>query len=381
MSKKLNKGVKAAAWFFYLVIVFEIIYMITPFLAFYYYPKYGPGLNFLQNSPLTSWLTGFFLPHYSESSSFFLNPQTTYTIGSVLFLAGLVIFLTGAGQIYYAKFAKKGAVVRGLYKYVRNPQYTAFSIMGLGVLLIWPRYIILVMYVTMLFVYYFLAKQEEKECEEKFGDSFRKYAAETSMFLPGRISLFSGKTLMPSSGPARVGAYTALYIVVMIAAVTAADGIRNYSLSTISAYFTPDTATVSPAAMDNETMKKTIDMAFDVPEVKEKLAAAGYGSGAKLLNYIVPREWILADLPLEEIPEGTHGHIHPADYNRDEYKVLFTIAEFPTGNPAEGVKILTNTTKRRPVVVVKLNIAEGKVLSVDTPPSHVAWGDIPTPLF
>ena len=55
--------------------------------------------------------------------------------GGVLFVAGLGMFLVGAGQVYYAKFSGKGAVTNGLYRFVRNPQYTALGVMGLGLLL------------------------------------------------------------------------------------------------------------------------------------------------------------------------------------------------------------------------------------------------------
>jgi protein-S-isoprenylcysteine O-methyltransferase Ste14 len=128
MSKKekVKKGIVPIAWLLYLLIVFEIIYMISPF-AFYYYSAYGPGLNFLQNWSITAWLSAFFLPHFTESSSWILG--FLHGLGWQLFLVGFAVFLIGAGQIYYAKFSKKGAVTGGLYKFVRNPQYTAFSIM------------------------------------------------------------------------------------------------------------------------------------------------------------------------------------------------------------------------------------------------------------
>ncbi len=46
MSTTVNKTSKPAARIFYLVIVFEIIYMVSPF-RIYYYSTYGPSLNFL----------------------------------------------------------------------------------------------------------------------------------------------------------------------------------------------------------------------------------------------------------------------------------------------------------------------------------------------
>ena len=105
-----------------------------------------------------------------------------------MFFVGLFLFLLGAGQIYMAKLLRKGAVTGGLYKYVRNPQYTAFSIMGLGVLLIWPRTIILVMYMTMLFAYFYLARREERECQKKIRCRIRGICSKNTDVHPHRIS-------------------------------------------------------------------------------------------------------------------------------------------------------------------------------------------------
>ena len=381
MSNKIDKSVKTVAFLFYFLIVFEIIYMITPFLAFYYYPKYGLYLNFLNGSPLTSWMTGFFLPHYSESSSFFFDPRTISSTAWFFVSAGFVIFLIGAFQIYYSKFTRRGAVKGGLYKYVRNPQYTAFAVMGFGVLLIWPRFLILIMFVTMLFVYYFLAKKEEQECVNKFGDDFIKYKNETPMFLPWKFNKFNWIPESLGSGPKRVMFNLSIYILALLISVTLAVLLRNYSLSTISTYATENSVTVSTAKMNKNKIEKILKAAESVPEVKKRLLDSGYYNGEKFLNYILPLEWILADIPLEPIPEGTHGHIQPENYNRDEFKVLFTVAGFSSGSEYAGMDILKKAVERKPVIVAKINVESGEVIGIDTPPAHVAWGDIPTPLF
>ena len=187
MSTQRKRRLIPVAVIFYLVIGIEILYMISPF-ALYYYSSYGPSLNFLQSSPATAWLTHFFLPHYSETSSWLLNSLNPF--GRILFLGGLALFLVGAGQIYYAKFRRKGAVTAGLYRVIRHPQYTAFALMGLGVLFVWPRFMVLVMYVIMLFVYFWLAKKEEKECDENSGKAIANISPAHRCFC--RATLKSG---------------------------------------------------------------------------------------------------------------------------------------------------------------------------------------------
>ena len=169
-SKHKNKKAYIPIAMFYLLIAFEFFYMASPFAAYLYY-VYQPGLAFIDNYPSLAWLTGFFLPHLVESTQSPIINMIKPT-GFVLSCIGLLIFIVSALQIYYAKLIKKGVVTNGLYQYIRHPQYTAFSIFGLGLLMLWPRYLALVMFITMLFVYYFLAKAEERECEKKFGQGF-----------------------------------------------------------------------------------------------------------------------------------------------------------------------------------------------------------------
>ena len=66
---------------------------------------------------------------------------------------GFAAFCAGACQIYHSKFTRRGAVTGGIYSIARHPQYASFAICGFGLLIIWPRVVNLLMYVTMLFVY------------------------------------------------------------------------------------------------------------------------------------------------------------------------------------------------------------------------------------
>ena len=250
-----KKHLTVLAWVFYLVIVFEIIYMITPF-ALFYYSAYGPSLNFLNKSPVTAWSAGFFLPHFTETSSAILNALNG--TGKMLFLIGFALFLIGAAQIYFAKFFKKGAVTGGLYRFVRHPQYTAFAIMGLGTLLVWPRYIILIMFVTMLFVYYALARKEERECRQKYGDDYLDYVNETSMFLPGDaigFGRFQGLKVIKFKPVLTI---LMVYVLALSGALFAAFGLRNFSVSLISKLTTPNSITISVVPMRTSVLSRVI---------------------------------------------------------------------------------------------------------------------------
>jgi len=368
---------QSVAWIFYLLIVFEIIYMITPFLALSYYSFYGPSLNFLHQWAATAWLTAFFLPHIAETDSPFINSLNT--VGRAIFFIALAAFLVGAAQIYYSKFTKQGAVIRGLYKYIRHPQYSAFALMSLGIILVWPRFVILAMYMFVLFIYYFLAKREEKECLEKYGDEYKEYHSGTSMFFPGDSFLWKNfeKFIAPKKG--NFWSIAATIAVTLFLAIVLAFAMRNYVIRHISTYSTEEQATISLTLMPVERIKIILDLALGDQRVQKRLMSTNDHTNQKLLTFISPDSWFTADLPLEPYEEGKGGHYQPVDYDTGKYKILFTEAAFH--GEASGLEIIKRTFRRMPLLVVHVDIEKGKVLRIINPPEHVVWGDIPTPIF
>ncbi len=167
-----------AASFAGALILLEMFIMISPFIL-YYYGVYGPVMSLLHRSRWTAWLTAFFLPHLVS----FPPMPDLVTVGFLIFVVGVLAFLVNAGQLYYVKLRKKSVAVRGLYARIRHPQYLCLGVASFGLLIAWPRFIILVFFVSMLFVYYFLARDEERRMEAAFGESYRSYRDRTWMFL------------------------------------------------------------------------------------------------------------------------------------------------------------------------------------------------------
>lgn len=143
---------------FYVLIAFEFLYMASPFAA-YFYGVYGLGLDWLRGSPTTSWLIQFFMPHLVEETTS-LAIDFHETVGSLMLLAGLAAFAAGAVQVYSAKLRGRGAVTGGLYRHIRHPQYLALIVASIGMLLLWPRYLVVVATVTVIFVYVALVEAQ-----------------------------------------------------------------------------------------------------------------------------------------------------------------------------------------------------------------------------
>jgi class 3 adenylate cyclase len=361
--------VAPAVWLVYVAIVFEILFMISPF-ALYYYSAYGPSLNFLQGSPWTVWLTDFFLPHFSRTSSPMLNALPG--LGRILVLLGAVVFFVGFFQVYWAKIRRRGVVSRGLYAFSRHPQYLGLAIVGLGTLLVWPRFLVLIMYITMLLLYGLLARWEEQRCLKKFGESYRAYRGRGGLFrkLP---------SLLPASGGKRFASVLVLYLVVISASVALGYRLRDYSLSQLSALYTDNMVVLSPAVLSDDELRTALRVSLADAGVLRKVRAAAKSD--KLLVYVVPLELSIGDLPME-----THRHVGPPghhlsdDFDRRFHKVLFT--KVRTYDPAvQGEEIVKKAYGQDPIVLVKVNTETGRITGIETPPPHVRWGDIPTPLF
>ena len=376
MSVK-RKVVPPAVWLIYLVIVLEFLFMISP-VALHFYSSYAPVLNIFHGSRATAWLTGFFLPHFSESTSWALNQAKP--LGFQLGYVGLFLFLVGAAQVYTAKIFRRGAVTRGLYRWVRHPQYLGLAILGLGVTLIWSRFLVLISYVTMLFLYVLLARWEENLCLAKYGESYRSLQERTGMILPRAVEkYFHSKA--PVENRRQTGRLVAFYFGALAVSLTAAFLLREFSLNHVTSYFDGRTAVLSPALLSKQELVQAYRLASSDAVLSETLREDADRSS--LLVYVVPESWFMPDLPLhseEEIRSVGGGHLSPDTFDRDRFKLLFTRVR-SHADDATGKSIIRSGYALDPVLIVRVDLESDVILSREVPPTTVIWGDIPTPFF
>lgn len=372
-QKKTAKRTFWAALAFYLLIAFEFFYMASPF-AMYFYSVYRPSLNFLNQFPGGAWLVSFFLPHIViETSSALMNSHNV--VGTVLAAVGFMAFCIGAGQVYYHKLTRKGAVTGGVYNIIRHPQYAAFILCSFGLLMLWPRFIVLVMFVTMLFVYYFLAKVEEKECEEKFGQSYLDYKNKTGMFLPIRLPFADKLPGLPQSGLRKILTVGALYTITILIAIGLARGLQSVAINSLYGVYTPNSATISVNAATPETLEKIVAIALTNDEVQSRLT--NLPDNAKLINYVLPAEWHVSEIPMT----GDSGHDFPANYDKNLTKIIFTQTNLPANRTVAGKEILLNTVVRTPIIEVWVDLAQGSVVDIKNPTVTANYENVPVPVY
>ncbi len=388
-----------AVFLFYLAIALEVIVMVTPFTV-YFYSIYAPILNRLESNPLTAWLTAFFLPHISYTGVPILTALAY--LGPILFGLGLAIFFVCAYQVYSAKLLRRGVVSRGFYAWIRHPQYLGLGIAGLGLLLYWPRFIILVLYLRMLFVYYLLARNEEWRMEGKFGESYRNYKTQISMFIPGEPGgkIFSWLT----GGTKRKGwALAGMYLVVLTAGVSLAFGLRSYARTRVATASENGILAVSLSSVPQGTVGHLLRTSQDNAEVQQLIGKYHKQPGHTLVAYIVPQEYmmqhLIADLGEHETHHGKGEQggalavlkhlgemyaLKPLRQLRDgraskERRIIFTEALTAKGDGVTVERALDPDVLRYPVFFADLKGTD-VTLTMEVPRRH-AWGTIPVPAF
>jgi len=397
-----DRLIKGSVTLFYLLIGLEIVIMISPF-AGYFYAGYGPLLDLLYGFKATSWLTGFFLPHAVIAKNDLLNFLNA--LGRSLFSFGLIAFFIGAVQIYSAKIRRKGVVSSILYRWVRHPQYLFLAISGLGLLLFWPRFIILILYISMLFVYYILAKNEEDRMLKQHGDSYAAHMQRTVMFIPGEsgkkiFRIFLGWIKSPHLALA-VG-----YGLILFLAILMAFGLRRYTISQISNIYLPEKqiTAVSIFPRSDQAMKSALDVVYKDSRIASILSEYQKEEGHKgFLVHLMPVHYMMQGLFVapfnsEKGPgrksswKNVTGFVFPflspsnhqammGRMNSDSVHIIFSQLTWPDGKYAPANEALNFSVKHLPLLKVDVDLEHRSVMKLKKTPKRNLWGRMPMPAF
>ncbi len=105
-------------------------------------------------------------------------------IGAAITITGMLTVIVGWSTLY-RKRQTVDIVTSGIYKYSRHPQYLGLILISFGWFIHWPTLLTLGMLPVLIYFYYKLTLEEEKELKEEFQDfkKYEQYRKETPRFI------------------------------------------------------------------------------------------------------------------------------------------------------------------------------------------------------
>jgi protein-S-isoprenylcysteine O-methyltransferase Ste14 len=414
-SKSPDNGIGAraaatSAIFLSFIVVLEIIIMISPF-AFFFYAVINPFLLALNESPMTRWLTAFFLSHMIVPPNEAL--KVLRILGSVFFVGGTLLFFVCAIQVYAGKLLKKGVASKGFYSLIRHPQYLGLGLTALGLVIIWPRFLTLTLFALMLFLYYLLAKNEERRMINRFGKSYIAYMERTGMFLPHFIEKLFMKSARPRK-PVSMGKAAVVFLGLIVFIVGSGFILRAYVVRHLPLEQVDRIDVITITRDDLLAAKQVLPFVLQDSVVASKLQLIPSDRDHRILAYFIPADYIMqgliantgeawklfarhrtlamiVDNTFHPFARLTSGHGHPGVRKHDgsgtgenpamRRRIIFL--EITTSNQELksayddfGINI-----QRTPLFFVDVNLHPREIFRVqETQPGNV-WGSMPTPMF
>ena len=391
----------------------EVIIMSSPFAGFFY-ASLGmqPLQGVLSERASTAWLTSFFLNSTAATDSWLL--EFHHEAGRFLLAAGIWGFLISAAQVYGNKLFRRGVAKGLLYRVVRHPQYVCLAVAGYGMLVLWPRILLLGLWVTMLFLYAGLARFEEARMTEKYGDGYTEWAEARGAFVPGSPVRRAFEASFGRLRP-RALSWVVAYVVCLGGAFTLALGLRGLVVQRVSHVSTPDDQGVIVGLwpMDDDWLRSVYEIATSDSRVSREVrdrrgdkpilvtvmptdyrrratyySTPGPGQTRPTVGleditwksvwsllelYLIPRRgfrW--GDRPLNGTKLGTRGVV----------RVVFSSAERAYGPELEPDEVLGLGVRTRPLMVADVAQLRRRVVKRIQPRPQNRWGPrVVTPVF
>jgi len=267
----------------------------------------------------------------------------------------------------------------------------------------------------MLFLYYILAKDEERRMTDRFGETYTSYRNRTGMFLPRRIErlVVKDRTSPGEPGFAKVGA-----VFVMLCVVIVGGGflLRAYTIRSLPLQQLEGVDVISISPDDTATARLLIHAVLADGAVALRLKSLPADRSHRILAYFIPidyvmqgmiantgNEWklfeqhktlgMITEYILHPFVHLTGGHAHHMDmatmkHGPEMYdlptmkrRVIFIKVSSQNDGLESPFDDFDINITRSPLFFVDVHLHTGDILEVKNTPSGSGWGTVPTPMF
>jgi len=265
----------------------------------------------------------------------------------------------------------------------------------------------------MLFLYYLLAKDEERRMIKRFGESYISYMNRTGMFLPSFLEKV-WTTDTKSQQPLGIGKAAEIFLVLLVAIVGSGFILRAYVV-----YHLPleevnrvDVITITKA--DLLTAKQILPSVLEDPVIASKLQSIPNDKGHRVLAYFIPVDYVMQGMIANTGEEwklfeqhktmgmildftfhpfahlmGEHGHhggmphhgsgVHAS--SAMQRRIIFIEISASHGKLKSPHDDFDINIKRTPLFFADMNLHTKEILRVQETPGGSGWGSVPTPMF
>jgi hypothetical protein len=242
------------------------------------------------------------------------------------------------------------------------------------------------MYATMMFLYYYLAKQEENICLQKYGDSYQVYYEKTGMFFPKLFKIRQPdlSSLLPRSGAKRITAIMAIFVLYISSIAGLGFLLKDYALSNTTILYNDHEAVVSVAPLKKDAVEKALAIAASSSKIQaERLGV----KQEKRLIYVLPSEWGIPELGIKRKGEQHNYLLHPEThgnslkFNGNKITVLFTSPILNSQKDIKGKNILKKALSFIPYLEIEVDLQKEMIISKKMRENRGKWDGIPVPIY
>jgi hypothetical protein len=265
----------------------------------------------------------------------------------------------------------------------------------------------------MLFLYYLLAKDEERRMISRFGKSYIAYMNRTGMFLPHFIErAFTGNPKPQQR--LSIGKAIVIFLVLLVITVGSGFLLRAYTVHHLPLEQVSGIDVIAITKEDLTRAEQLLPSALQNPTIASKLQMMENNKGRRLLAYFIPinyvmqgmiadtgREWklfehhktigMITEYIFHPFRHLTEGHAHHSgmavhhlsmhDSPAMKRRIIFIELSGNKGDLKSPFDDFDINAKRTPLFFVDVHLHTGEILQVQNTPTGSGWGTVPTPMF